>query len=136
MDSVSIRAPYRNLKKEVEVEMVGVEDQHHHLIQLDNSPSSSSPNSASHIPNGDSSFSVRSKTNGHFSLITLILSCTVAASVQFGWALQLSLLTPYIQASQILRPIVCKPCIRVPFFLINCKSFDNITRIQVRNMRA
>ncbi|KAK1588734.1 hypothetical protein Q3G72_026522 [Acer saccharum] len=32
------------------------------------------------------------------SLITLILSCTVADGVQFGWALQLSLLTPYIQA--------------------------------------
>ncbi|KAK0603422.1 hypothetical protein LWI29_004777 [Acer saccharum] len=31
------------------------------------------------------------------SLITLILSCTVADGVQFGWALQLSLLTPYIQ---------------------------------------
>ncbi|EPS58915.1 hypothetical protein M569_15897, partial [Genlisea aurea] len=31
------------------------------------------------------------------SLRTLILSCTVAAGVQFGWALQLSLLTPYVQ---------------------------------------
>ncbi|KAI4385182.1 hypothetical protein MLD38_003237 [Melastoma candidum] len=31
------------------------------------------------------------------SIFTLILSCTVAAGVQFGWALQLSLLTPYIQ---------------------------------------
>jgi solute carrier family 45 protein 1/2/4 len=29
--------------------------------------------------------------------VTLVLSCTVAAGVQFGWALQLSLLTPYIQ---------------------------------------
>jgi solute carrier family 45 protein 1/2/4 len=27
----------------------------------------------------------------------LVLACTVAAGVQFGWALQLSLLTPYIQ---------------------------------------
>ncbi|KAJ9187515.1 hypothetical protein P3X46_002961 [Hevea brasiliensis] len=99
MDSLSIRVPYRNLKKEVEVEMVGVEEQNHHSIQLDNSsPSSaSSPNSASQIPNGDSGFSVRSKTAKHYSLITLILSCTVAAGVQFGWALQLSLLTPYIQ---------------------------------------
>ncbi|KAJ9172176.1 hypothetical protein P3X46_015447 [Hevea brasiliensis] len=97
MDSVSIRVPYRNLKKEVEVEMVGVEEQHLHPIQLDNSSSSSSPNSPSQIPNGDSSFSARSKTTKYFSLITLILSCTVAAGVQFGWALQLSLLTPYIQ---------------------------------------
>lgn len=27
----------------------------------------------------------------------LVLACMVAAGVQFGWALQLSLLTPYIQ---------------------------------------
>nr|ANZ54935.1 sucrose transporter [Manihot esculenta] len=99
MDTVSLRVPYRNLKKDVEVEMVGVEEQHHYPIQLDNSPSSSasSLNYTSQIPNSDSSFSVRSKATKHYSLITLILSCTVAAGVQFGWALQLSLLTPYIQ---------------------------------------
>ncbi|XP_012067600.1 sucrose transport protein SUC3 isoform X1 [Jatropha curcas] len=98
MDTGSIRVPYRNLKKEVEVEMIGVEEQHNHRIHLDSPSSSSSLNSTSQMPNGHSSFSspieVRSK---HYSLITLILSCTVAAGVQFGWALQLSLLTPYIQ---------------------------------------
>ncbi|XP_042420990.1 sucrose transport protein SUT4-like isoform X1 [Zingiber officinale] len=38
-----------------------------------------------------------SPTRTGSSLKTLILSCMVAAGVQFGWALQLSLLTPYIQ---------------------------------------
>ncbi|KAG6477228.1 sucrose transport protein SUT1-like [Zingiber officinale] len=31
------------------------------------------------------------------SLIRLIFACTVACGVQYGWALQLSLLTPYVQ---------------------------------------
>ncbi|XP_065861445.1 sucrose transport protein SUC3 [Euphorbia lathyris] len=100
MDSVSIRVPYKNLKKDVEVEMVGFQeqDQHYHPIHLG---SSSSPNSSSQISNNDSSFSspvpARSKSTNHFSFVALVLSCTVAAGVQFGWALQLSLLTPYIQ---------------------------------------
>eukprot|EP00257_Ricinus_communis_P016983 XP_015575309.1 sucrose transport protein SUC3 isoform X1 [Ricinus communis] len=97
MDTVSIRVPYRNLKKEVEVEMIGVDEQQHHRIHLNDSSSNSS-SSSSQIPNSDSSpIAVRSKTTRHYSLMTLILSCTVAAGVQFGWALQLSLLTPYIQ---------------------------------------
>ncbi|KAH7515908.1 hypothetical protein FEM48_Zijuj10G0078200 [Ziziphus jujuba var. spinosa] len=92
-DSVTIRVPYRNLKEaEREVEMVGVEP--NHRIEL-NSPSSSSPGV---VPNGNSDLSPqippRSK---QCSLIYLVLSCTIAAGVQFGWALQLSLLTPYIQ---------------------------------------
>lgn len=44
------------------------------------------------------------ESNGHAivsprrsSLLTLTLSSVIAAGVQFGWALQLSLLTPYIQ---------------------------------------
>lgn len=93
MDSVSIRVPYKNLRQEVE--LVGLEEAqpHHHQIEVDEKsrfsngidsdlPSSSSP---SHPP------------PKHAALATLILSCTVAAGVQFGWALQLSLLTPYIQ---------------------------------------
>lgn len=31
------------------------------------------------------------------SLVRLIFCCTVAGGVQYGWALQLSLLTPYVQ---------------------------------------
>ncbi|KAJ0988340.1 hypothetical protein J5N97_006696 [Dioscorea zingiberensis] len=34
---------------------------------------------------------------GSISLIRLIFACTVAGGVQYGWALQLSLLTPYVQ---------------------------------------
>ncbi|KAJ4833473.1 Sucrose transport protein suc3 [Turnera subulata] len=102
MEPVSVHVPYRNLRKDVEVEMVGVEDttptppppQPNRRIHLDSaSPSSSAPN-------GDSDFSPpRPQSTKHYSLITLVLSCTVAAGVQFGWALQLSLLTPYVQAS-------------------------------------
>ena len=97
-DSMSIRVPYRNMKKELEVEMI---DGHPNRIDLNsspNSPSTSSSSPSARVPNGNSNLSspiqVRSKD---CSLMTLVLSCTVAAGVQFGWALQLSLLTPYIQ---------------------------------------
>eukprot|EP00250_Pteridium_aquilinum_P007529 c17221_g2_i1 orf=1-1149(-) len=57
------------------------------------------------LPSPDASSSDnRHESNGYAtvtplssSLLTLTLSSTVAAGVQFGWALQLSLLTPYIQ---------------------------------------
>uniref|UniRef100_A0A251UNR1 Putative sucrose transporter 3 n=1 Tax=Helianthus annuus TaxID=4232 RepID=A0A251UNR1_HELAN len=77
MDAVSIRVPYKNLKHDVdaEVEMTSLGEDRIESGHLINSS-----------PQGE-----------NCSLITLILSCTVAAGVQFGWALQLSLLTPYIQ---------------------------------------
>lgn len=90
-NSVSFRVPYRNLQ-DAEVEMVAVDE--HQLQGIDlNSPSSArcnneGPESSSSTPH------VRPTPN---SLIILVLSCTIAAGVQFGWALQLSLLTPYIQ---------------------------------------
>ncbi|KAF5728064.1 Sucrose transporter 2 isoform 1 [Tripterygium wilfordii] len=95
-DSFSIRVPYRNLKEDVEVEMVGV-DEPAHRVELKSA--SSSPTSSSYRVGGDASDSsspipIRSKPCG---MMTLILSCMIAAGVQFGWALQLSLLTPYIQ---------------------------------------
>ncbi|CAB4261601.1 unnamed protein product [Prunus armeniaca] len=91
-DSGSSRVPYRNLR-EAEVEMTGT-DGAHHRIDL-NSSSSSSPK----VLNGTGDLSLPPIQPGHKynTLTTLILSCTVSASVQFGWALQLSLLTPYIQ---------------------------------------
>ncbi|KAK9276510.1 hypothetical protein L1049_006044 [Liquidambar formosana] len=89
VDSVSIRVPYQNLKH-AEVELVGGDETPHRI----------DPNSR--IPNGTSDLSTSSPSSSpppskHCSLKTLILSCMVAAGVQFGWALQLSLLTPYIQ---------------------------------------
>ncbi|KAG5395000.1 hypothetical protein IGI04_024963 [Brassica rapa subsp. trilocularis] len=81
-DSVSISVPYRNLRKDVEVEMVTKHGNEHA------SSSSSSP-----LNGSDGGEPVAKDC----SLVTLVLSCTVAAGVQFGWALQLSLLTPYIQ---------------------------------------
>ncbi|CAN1321607.1 Sucrose transport protein SUC3 [Linum perenne] len=95
MEEVSIRVPYKNLKKDVEVEMASVGDDElspNQRIEL-NSEGGDGSNFAS--PAGDT----RSQAPEHCSLVTLVLSCTVAAGVQFGWALQLSLLTPYIQAS-------------------------------------
>ena len=93
-ESLSIRFPYKNLKDDAaEVEMVGVVDvdigspSPNHRIDLNSSSSPPPPSSSPPLPG--------EKQN--CSLATLVLSCTIAAGVQFGWALQLSLLTPYIQ---------------------------------------
>ncbi|KAL4569550.1 hypothetical protein LXL04_025190 [Taraxacum kok-saghyz] len=93
MDSMSIRMPYKNLSHDMdaEVEMMKFEEEANRRVNSDTSDvfpnriasNSSSPSQG--LPPTNCSF------------ITLILSCTVAAGVQFGWALQLSLLTPYIQ---------------------------------------
>jgi solute carrier family 45 protein 1/2/4 len=93
MESAPIRVPYRKLKKEIEVEMVSLE--------VESSPSPSPPPPRIQSPlNPNSNGDIRSQTTKHqISFTTLVLSCTVAAGVQFGWALQLSLLTPYIQAT-------------------------------------
>lgn len=80
-ESVSISVPYRNLRKDVEVEMVTRHGNEH----------ASSSSSSSPLNGGEG------VVGKGCSLVTLVLSCTVAAGVQFGWALQLSLLTPYIQ---------------------------------------
>ncbi|MCD9646684.1 sugar transporter [Datura stramonium] len=90
MDAVSIKVPYKNLKQEVELTNVDESRFTHLEIRSD---SSSSPRAS----NGEMSDSQPHRPPIRNSLLTLILSCTVAAGVQFGWALQLSLLTPYIQ---------------------------------------
>ncbi|KAE9453976.1 hypothetical protein C3L33_14097, partial [Rhododendron williamsianum] len=112
MDAVSIRVPYRSLRQdaaeEVELVAVGVDDYNHHQQQQrsnnDNNgvefgvKSTTRVSSNGGIQSSDpSSRSCPHPPEHHASLFTLILSCTVAAGVQFGWALQLSLLTPYIQ---------------------------------------
>lgn len=77
--TISIRVPYRHLNN-AELELVG----------LNGDPDlNSKPNGESQDPNPDA--------KPRISTRRLVLSCTVAAGVQFGWALQLSLLTPYIQ---------------------------------------
>ncbi|KAL2559564.1 Sucrose transport protein SUC3 [Forsythia ovata] len=97
MDAVSIRVPYKNLRQEVE--LVGVDESQLRRLQIHSFNSSSSPSRVSDggetPPDSNQHQNVEPPQN--CSLITLILSCTVAAGVQFGWALQLSLLTPYIQ---------------------------------------
>jgi len=84
-ETVSIRVPYKNLHDdssapELELELVDV-DHRGKRIHVNSPPSIHSP----------------SPPSNKASLVNLVLSCTVAAGVQFGWALQLSLLTPYIQ---------------------------------------
>ncbi|KAH6809483.1 sucrose transporter 2 [Perilla frutescens var. frutescens] len=90
MDAVSIRVPYKNLKQEVE--LVGADDWEHRQIHISSSPPGSS--GAGESPQDTHQ---HDPPQNNCSLLTLILSCTVAAGVQFGWALQLSLLTPYVQ---------------------------------------
>lgn len=104
MDAVSIRVPYRNLKQEVE--LVGVDEAQLRRLQiavqnrnnrnLNTNNDNFSGSNISSPPSADDG-DAENQQEKHSSLFTLILSCTVAAGVQFGWALQLSLLTPYIQ---------------------------------------
>lgn len=89
MDTLSIRVPYKNLKHNVEeVEMIKYEEEANQRIESDKSINGNTSSPLQSLPSSEVK---------NCSLITLILSCTVAAGVQFGWALQLSLLTPYIQ---------------------------------------
>lgn len=91
LDSVvSIRVPYKNLKQAAEVEMVGFDDDSPANSRVSNGVGDDDL-PAIHRNSND----LRSEKKS--SLMMLILSCTVAAGVQFGWALQLSLLTPYVQ---------------------------------------
>ncbi|KAL6547135.1 sugar transporter [Orobanche minor] len=94
MDAVSIRVPYRNLKNEVE--LVSADDwEHRRSLQIhDSLPAPGYSGGGGDTPADSDQHPVPPK---NCSLLTLILSCTVAAGVQFGWALQLSLLTPYVQ---------------------------------------
>lgn len=98
MDSVSIHVPYKHLR-EAEVELVGLDDDqpHRHTIELNSRVSN-----GNHInSNGENHHNDNQSSNvevtDSISMKSLVLSCMVAAGVQFGWALQLSLLTPYIQ---------------------------------------
>ncbi|KAE8729982.1 Sucrose transport protein SUC3 [Hibiscus syriacus] len=84
-DSVSIRVPYRNLKKELEVEMI--EDPH---LRIDlnaspNSPSTSSSSPPSRVPNGNTDLSSPIDAGSkNCSLITLTLGIEHAFS-SFIW---------------------------------------------------
>ncbi|KAL6513864.1 sugar transporter [Orobanche hederae] len=94
MDAVSIRVPYRNLKNEVE--LVSADDwEHRRSLQIHDSLPAPGYSGGGGDTSTDSDQHPAPPTN--CNLLTLILSCTVAAGVQFGWALQLSLLTPYVQ---------------------------------------
>ncbi|KAJ0963969.1 hypothetical protein J5N97_029091 [Dioscorea zingiberensis] len=101
MDTVSIRVPYRNLNA-AELEMAHLNgDPSGEIDDLGSRPSGGLPASfPSHSPSSPDAYNSSDATpraQPRSSMVTLILSCMVAAGVQFGWALQLSLLTPYIQ---------------------------------------
>lgn len=92
MDSTSIRVPYKNLQQ-AEVEM-------NRLDSMNRSDETSNHRLNSNgVDSNASSQPAQQNSSNRMSMITLVLSCTVAAGVQFGWALQLSLLTPYIQVT-------------------------------------
>lgn len=74
-----IRLPYRHLR-DAEME----------LVSLNGSPGAGDAAPKDPHPPG-------TRAAGGTSRTKLVLACMVAAGVQFGWALQLSLLTPYIQ---------------------------------------
>ncbi|KAJ4961356.1 hypothetical protein NE237_021266 [Protea cynaroides] len=86
-DSVSIRVPYKNLRQ-VEAELIASNEAHHRIDRTSRSPNGHSNLSGSSLP---------PSAPNSCSWNTLILCSMIAAGVQFGWALQLSLLTPYIQ---------------------------------------
>ncbi|KAK1266971.1 Sucrose transport protein SUC3 [Acorus gramineus] len=94
MDAVSIRVPYKHLKQS-EVELAGLGADRDGIGQ-DSRVSNGGSDVPLSSPPSPPLQTLPSPANSS-SLKTLILSCMVAAGVQFGWALQLSLLTPYIQ---------------------------------------
>nr|XP_010940402.1 sucrose transport protein SUT4 isoform X1 [Elaeis guineensis] len=94
MDAVSIRVPYRHLN-DAELELVGLGDPNGEIGEPRGGVRSRPVSSSSPPPSLHSDSSPQPIQRS--SLKTLILSCMVGAGVQFGWALQLSLLTPYIQ---------------------------------------
>lgn len=86
--ATAIRVPYRHLR-DAEMELVSL-----------NTTNSSSPRAPKdHQPRreGEEDNGGAGSRNGDTPKYRVVLACMVAAGVQFGWALQLSLLTPYIQ---------------------------------------
>ncbi|CAL4967754.1 unnamed protein product [Urochloa decumbens] len=83
----AIRVPYRHLR-DAEMELVSFNGS----PRAAGAPGEGPPKDPDR--NGDGA---RQLGSGGSSRTKLVLACTVAAGVQFGWALQLSLLTPYIQ---------------------------------------
>ncbi|XXG87609.1 hypothetical protein AAC387_Pa11g2255 [Persea americana] len=120
MDSLSVRFPYKHIR-EAELELVGLDEAH---VRMDGD---------SRVSNGPCASSSSSSTPNLRGLKTLILGSMVAAGVQFGWALQLSLLTPYIQTLGIehalssfiwlcgpITGLVVQPCVGI--WSDKCKS--------------
>jgi hypothetical protein len=95
--ATAIRVPYRHLR-DAEMELVSLNS---------NSNSNSSPRARVSPKDQrqrpqDGGDEAGSRTGGA-PKYRVVLACMVAAGVQFGWALQLSLLTPYIQVPTHLR---------------------------------
>ena len=64
----------------------------------------------------------RPPSTPQISLVALFLACMVAGGVQYGWALQLSLLTPYVQVCKRVCTRACF-CLRVYCSSENKQSF-------------
>ncbi|XP_072977916.1 sucrose transport protein SUT4 isoform X1 [Typha angustifolia] len=98
MSGASIRVPYRHLN-EADIELVHLDGDRNGEIDEISRASTAIPISSPLPSSSSSPTSTSSPSRGkpRISMRTLVLSCMVGAGVQFGWALQLSLLTPYIQ---------------------------------------
>nr|ACU87542.1 sucrose transporter 4 [Lolium perenne] len=88
--ATAIRVPYRHLR---DAEMDASQPQHH-LLQPTRSKG---PPDAPGRRRGGQQTRRGGQQTGDTPKYRVVLACMVAAGVQFGWALQLSLLTPYIQ---------------------------------------
>nr|CAB3504015.1 unnamed protein product [Digitaria exilis] len=82
--ATAIRVPYRHLR-DAEME----------LVSLNGSPRAGEEGTPKDPPPRATDHQLG--TGAATSRAKVVLACMVAAGVQFGWALQLSLLTPYIQ---------------------------------------
>jgi len=89
--ATAIRVPYRHLR-DAEMELVSLNDG---APGGDAGPTPPPHKDAD--PDPDPSGPHQPRSRGATDRTKLVLACMVAAGVQFGWALQLSLLTPYIQ---------------------------------------
>jgi hypothetical protein len=95
--ATAIRVPYRHLR-DAEME----------LVSLNGSPRAGEGPPKDPHQDADGA---RQAGGAGTSRTKLVLACMVAAGVQFGWALQLSLLTPYIQVKHTPTPPFCfTPC--------------------------
>ena len=97
--ATAIRVPYRHLR-DAEMELVSLNGG---APGGDTGPPPPPHKDVDPHPSGPH----QPRSHGATDRTKLVLACMVAAGVQFGWALQLSLLTPYVQVCMQRYIFVC-----------------------------